>query len=480
MDDNGTIWNFHDSGAPSGDAPPPPFEPPTEPAGGAVTIHDDQVAHAIQASRDTIVSLHPDLGLVIGESLHGDAGSANNLCILIGTVTREYRRNRQDRGKGAVPRAEGEARTVRTALGTTESLLRLEVQEVLSDGVGAALAHYSMPLNVSAKLAATDVFTDGQRIAIGGPLRMERTYDVRFAAGDLDLGLPAWTLRLDVISMQALTDDSDMPDGSWVQLEGEIEDDAMVRFRPIGPMAAAPFASVRLRCRQPLRGGFAGSRAQFQSSVIVPLEISLDGGVAQVGALLKRGNRVRIEGRLAPYQVRRNPEAPTRASTRQRETAALLQDALARTETRLRAEGGDDRRVRAAKQRLLTSTQLTVSVGYVELRHGTELTDAQIAELIASRPRRARPSRQGDHTTEGELDRAVVTAALDAATNAKLGLGGSDLLAVEASGGAPLDENAATVKSVRPRRRARELTIADGNLRPRPEPGDEDGRADDA
>src|SRR5262249_54286823 len=153
--------------------------------------------------------------------------------------------------------------------------------------------------------------------------------------------------------------------------------DPMVRFRPIGPMAVAPFASVRLRCRQPLRGGFAGSRAQFQSSVIIPLEAPLDGEVAQVGALLKRGNKVRIEGRLAPYQVRRNPDAPARASTRQRETAALLQAALARTETRLRAAGNDDRQIRAAKQRLLTSTQLTVSVGYVELRHGTELTDTQ-------------------------------------------------------------------------------------------------------
>ena len=45
------------------------------------------------------------------------------------------------------------------------------------------------------------------------------------------------------------------------------------------------------------------------------------------------------------------------------------------------------------KQRLLTDTQLAVSIGYVALLHGTALDEEQIAELIVTRPRRVRAPR---------------------------------------------------------------------------------------
>jgi hypothetical protein len=467
MDDNGNIWNFRDSAGPAAlpltveHAGAASLMPPVA-VGADLGAHHDSIAHEINLMHDhaMAVSLHPNLRLVITRSLHGDAEIANNLCIVVGTVTREYWPNRPNRHKSSAAPTQNDARTVRTPLGTTETLLRLEVQEVLGDGTGAALTSYSIPLNVNARLAASDVFADGQRIAICGPLRLERTYDPRFAADDLDPGLPAWKLRPDVITMQPLPDDADIPDGSWVQLEGEVEDEPIVRLRPIGPLATISFASVRLRCRTPLRGGFSGSQARFQSSVIVPLEVPLDGGLAHAGALLKRGNQVRIEGRLTSYQMRRAPEVSETAPARRKESAALLRDALARTEARVRSAGGDDRRVRAAKQQLLTGTQLTVSVGYVELRHGTELTDDQIAELIASRPRRVRTPRTGERSLEPEPDSDRITTALDTATSSKLG---GDGVRVDASADMPLADDAAALKRERPRRRGRALGTGRGS-----------------
>lgn len=219
MDDNRSFWNEVAPAAMS-DAGSQP-DSTISPTLGAVE-HADRATHTTN-SYDSVVSLHPDVRLALVESLHGDAGSANNLCILVGTVTREYQRNRRGSGQNTLSQGAENARTVRTPLGMTESMLRLEVQEVWGDGLNTALTSYSMPLYVSAKLAATGVFVDGQRVAISGPLRMERTYDLRFAMHDLDPGLPAWTLRLDAVGIQPLAEDSDILDGSWVQLEGEIE-----------------------------------------------------------------------------------------------------------------------------------------------------------------------------------------------------------------------------------------------------------------
>jgi hypothetical protein len=326
------------------------------------------------------VALRADLQLMIDHHLHGDAVETGNLCVIVGRLTREvYRAGRQ----------RGERRTAMTPLGSVQSLLRLDVQEILGEAGDAALEPYSMRLNVSARLLESGLFQDGQRIALAGPIRLERTYDARFATDDLDPGLPVWGLHLDVLSVQSVFDDT-TPDGSLVRLEGEIDGEPLIRLRPIGPGVLAPFASVRLRYRKPLRGAFARSKAQYSSSVLIPLEVPLDGGLPDAGALLKSGNTVRIEGRIAPYLVRRSPSVSERATLRQRETAARFADALSRVEEQMRAQGGTDltRRISAAKRRMLNTMQLVVSVGYVELSRGTPLADEQIAELIQTRPRR--------------------------------------------------------------------------------------------
>lgn len=270
-------------------------------------------------------------------------------------------------------------------------------------------------------------------MAISGPLRLERSYDRLFATDDLDAGLGVWETRLDAITVQAIADD--VPDGSWVQLEGQIDDAPIIRSRPIGPQAFVPFASVRVRYCRPLRGAFARSKARYATSVIVPLEVALDGMVEHAGALLKAGNLVRVEGRLAPYVYRRRYADPRVAA------------ALTRLEATVRARGGPhlERRLRAAQQRLLTVVQMAVGVGYVELRQGSEPTDDEIAQLIAERPRRVRqPDREGRSTQTAE-DQTSITAALDQATSTTLGEPDAE----------PAPGEAATVDRVRPRRRAR-------------------------
>jgi hypothetical protein len=397
MDDTQTIWNFREPAA----TRTPQAE---DVASAAIQRHVVAVTATSQSSaaitqtstpphEQTAVSLHPEQQQPINERLHSDAEAARNLCMVVGTLTQEYWGDARNRH--ATPNDERDARTVRTPLGTMATKLHMDVQEVLTDGAATAFMSYHVPLNVPPRLAEAAVFADNERVTVSGSLRMERSDDERFATDDLDPGQATWQLRLSVISIQPLSETSPMPDGSWVQLEGEIEDEPIVRLRPIGPQATIPFASVRLRCRIPLRGGFTRSQSRYHSSVMIPLEVPLDGSFAHAGALLKRGNAVQVDGRLTAYEFRRRADAPEGAPERRRELAARVHDALTRAEARVRHNCGNDGRVRAAKQRLLSDTQLAVSVGYVELQHGTELGEEQIADLIATRPRRAAPSRAG-------------------------------------------------------------------------------------
>jgi hypothetical protein len=455
MDDTQTIWNFREPAATR--------TPQTEEAtSAAIQRHVVAVAAASESGaaiaqtstplqEPTAVSLHPEQQQQINERLHNDAEAARNLCMVVGTLTREYWGDARD--QPAAEKDERDARRVRTPLGTMATKLHMDVQEVLTDGVATSFMSYRLPLNVPPRLAEAAVFADNERVTVSGSLRMERSYDERFAADDLDPGQATWTLRLYAISIQPLSEASPMPDGSWVQIEGEIDDEPIVRLRPIGPQATIPFASVSLRCRIPMRNGFTRSHSQYHSSVIIPLEVPLDGSLAHAGALLKRGNRVQVDGRLTAYEFRRRADAPEGAPERRRELAARVHDALTRAEARVRHNGGNDGRVRAAKQRLLSDSQLAVSVGYVELQHGTELDEEQIVELIATRPRRVRAPQTDARTAAPEPEPEQITAELDLATNAKLGE--ADALAEHVE--EHVDEQAPSEASTRrPRRRPRE------------------------
>jgi hypothetical protein len=411
-------------------ASPPLVPAPEEAALGGDTSGVRQHAKTI--------SLHPGLWLLIEDNLRGAALDAHNLCVVIGTAKRDCWKD-------------GTERTTQTPFGSTQAAFWLDVQEAVGDESGAALTSYRLPLNVSSRLLETGVLIDGQRVAVSGPLRLERIYDRQFASDDLDPGLPVWDIRLDAITVQAITTDA-IPDGSWVQLEGEVNGDPKIRFRAIGPREVVPFASVRLRNRRPLRGAFGKSKAVYSTSVLIPLEVALDGIVEQAGALLLNDNLVRIEGRLAPYEIHRRPADQQRPPAPQRSTPQRVAEALSRLETQMRAQGGAhlDRRIRAAKQRMLTTVQRAVSVGYVELHHGTPLTDDEIGALVATRPRRA-PRPRGDGRVV-EPEDAEVRAALDEATSAA----SSALLA---SSDEPPARAAETQARSRPRRRIHDQAV---------------------
>src|SRR5690606_36340126 len=124
-------------------------------------------------------------------------------------------------------------------------------------------------------------------------------------------------------------------------------------------------------------------------------------------------------------------------------------DALSRVEEQMRAQGGAeiDRRIGAAKRRMLTSVQLVVRVGYVALQRGTALNDEQIAELIQARPRRTRQSQPAGQPLEQDVA-TDATSQLDAATLAAFDTPEADT---------------AQPSRIRPRRRTRELAAADSD-----------------
>jgi hypothetical protein len=369
-----------------------------------------------------MTSLHPALRRIVDDALHGAGADASNLCVVIGTLIQSRWRD-------------GTVRTTQTPVGGRQAVFTLAVQEVVGDETGAALSNYQMPLAFSTRLLESGPFVaDGQRIAVCGPLRLERSYDQNFARDDLDAGLPVWRIRLDPITVQAVADD--MPDGSWVQLEGEIAGTPIIRHRPIGPRISLPFASIHLRYQRRLDSPFVRDRAKHPTTSIIPLEAPLDGLIEQAGALLRNANQVRVEGRLTPYAFRRRPADPQVAA------------ALARLAASMRARGGPrlDARIRSAQQRLLNVVEIVAGVGYVERRQGSVLTDEEIAQLIAERPRRVHMPGTAERLERDEPDSAIITQALDTATNAALGKMASNL-----SG-----NGAGATTHPRPRRRVRE------------------------
>ncbi len=366
--------------APAPGAPPPPVDDPTHRTG---------------------VALHPRLHLALDELLDAEGGQTHNLAILVGRVRRVPARRRVDETR---PRADAAAgRYQITDYGVREDLFRLEIQEVAGEALDSAITSHSMELAISHRLLESGLFADGQRLAICGPLRMERTYDARFATAASDPGRPDWTTKLEVLTMLPVDDTT--PDGSGV---------------------FEPFATVRLRCRRQLRSGIGRSRAVFTSSTVLPLEVPLSGDLAQAGALLRHGNTVHIHGRLLHYRYQLPVRAPANiaAHADRKGVQDVLDDIAASARSRLeqRQPGADatafEREVRRAQQRFLTIIKPTIEVGYVVLQHGTALSDTEIAELITHW--RPRPTSDQAAPRSAAVPPALDTAAaaLDTATTA--------------------------------------------------------------
>src|SRR6185436_2160660 len=192
-----------------------------------------------------------------------------------------------------------------TNLGDQQHIYRLSVYEELGAETGVARECYRMRLGISQPIhdRYESLLVDDGRVVIVGPLRMEPTYDPRFATDELDAGRKTWAIQLDVIDVAPA--DADAPDYSQVQLVGVVEEPPIIRQRAIGQYASVPFASVLLRNRVQLRGAAPRTRATYSQTTIVPLMVRLDGSLTDAAALLKKGNEVSIEGRLLPYDYRR-------------------------------------------------------------------------------------------------------------------------------------------------------------------------------
>jgi hypothetical protein len=422
-------------------------------AASLVVAPDASAAQPAQAGTllTSTVALHPRLRLALDELLDaGQVQTTHNLAILIGRVWHIAARRPR-------PGTEANAAAGRYQISdyeVREDLFRLEIQEVAGDALDSAITSYSMELAISHRLLESGLFVDGQRLAICGPLRMERTYDPRFATAATDPGRPDWTTKLEVLSMLAV--DETTPDGSFVELIGVVEGEPRIRREMVGAGAFEPFATVRLRCRRQLRSGIGRSRAVFSTSTVLPLEVALNGDLNDAGALLRAGNMVHIHGRLVQYRYQLPVRAPSNTAARadRKGIQDILNEIAATARARLeqRQPGADavavEREVRRAQQRFLTVMKPTIEVGYVELQHGTALTDTEIAELIAHwRPGPA-SDRTRSHGDRIPSDQNTVADGLDEATAAAFR---------PEPAAAPLP-----VAPVRPRRRSREEEASAG------------------
>ena len=376
-------------------APPEILGAPTVLQGDATDAYDDASGYN---ALPLTTSIHPGMRLLISNLLSGQVADASNLCTVIGRV--EYRQRGGQRARHQTI----DPRTRRTPLGSTQYTIHLAVEEVLGDMAGsAALSAYALELGISARLFNPELFADGQRVAISGPLRFVRDFDTRFAADDVSRGLEEWDVQIDVLTAQAAADD--LPDGSLVQLTGTVRGLPKLRREQIGPRAYTEFATVDLEYRRQVRTPFQRSQAVFSEVTRIPLSVPLDGSLEHAEALLRNGNQVRIEGRVAPYTFYRNLA---------RDTTGQQRALLAQAHTRLDAPTPQDlaRRQAGLTRQFLNPTYVAVQVGFVALLSGDERDIAEMRSLRAASDASRRQARPADRARPLRTP-AAVAAALD-------------------------------------------------------------------
>ncbi len=272
---------------------------------------------------------------------------------------------------------------------------RLLLQIAEEDG-----AVYTLPLDVPsalpehhALLAALHV---GDRVRVVGRLRMDSTYDRRFATTANPDGRPTTQVLVAVQHLAAATD-ADI-DGSWAHLVGCISVPPSIRRHEQAPDDAVARTSLVVEWNEPSRR--AGSRQQITRIDRVPLDVPL--AVTGSDNALRAGNRVRIEGRLEPFQRRLRPDAN-----------AVVQQHLATLQTQWQADTATlspperTRREREQVQqlrRLQSEQRLRVRAGYIALLDGTPLSvdaaqAAHAAWVTQQQQRRARRSSAPGDTT---------------------------------------------------------------------------------
>jgi len=399
---------------------------------------------------------------------HGSTGPhgvprSKNLTLLVGTV--RVRTNRR-----------GQTQRTVTDLGAVSYRYELSINELFASPTGVAYETYRFPFSMPDAVftRCRDLLTDGQRIAILGPIALDVSYDPRFQTDAFDAGLRTWAVQMDLLDVRAVGDD--VPDMAWVQLEGEVIDRPRIITHRYGDRREMidRYASINLRCRELL----AGPRGAATRAVtrVVPIEVLIDPHeeiIAASDALLRPGNLVRIEGRFSPstYQIRGTQRAQPGTPPEAQPPAGEIAQALERTRSTMIARNSDlrdqteryqqsvqalqernrtraaegkpslplpnaparplsdtalEQRILQAQRRLLTGTRIRVEVGYVELLRGTPIDAATRAHFIAEREaeerarqaRRTAPTaRSGSSVAAAHMpDQAAREAALDQAS----------------------------------------------------------------
>ncbi len=219
---------------------------------------------------------------------------SKNLTVLIGTV-RVFGPQR------------GGPRRITTRLGATEYRYELQINEVVGDDTAVARSSYSLPMTMSdaVRTRYEHLLVDGQRVALLGPLGMEEYYDQRYQRDAYDAGRRTWDIRIDVLGVQEIGDA--VPDTAWVQLEGEVVDRPRIYARQYGERRdlVERYAGVTLRYREVLAGPYGLAVRPVVKSIPVEVLITAEEELIPASdALLRPGNKVRIEGRLSPATFR--------------------------------------------------------------------------------------------------------------------------------------------------------------------------------
>ena len=213
---------------------------------------------------------------------------SKNLAVLVGAVR-------------VMTTRRGDEQRVVTNFGAIEYRYELSINEVIGDEHGASRTSYHLPITMSDAVRSHygHLLQDGQRIALLGPLGLEEFYDGRFQRDAYDAGRRNWDIRLDVLQVQEIGDE--VPDMAWVQLEGEVVERPRVFARQYGEQRGLVehYARVTLRYREVLAGAFGRAVRPVVKAVPVEVLIAPDEEIIPLSdALLRPGNKVRIEGRV--------------------------------------------------------------------------------------------------------------------------------------------------------------------------------------
>ena len=392
----------------------------------------EEIKKAADKSATNAAAQHGANGLVLPDSvalmldtaLSGDKAPSGtpgldgrprskNLAVLVGTVR-------------VMTTARGDDQRVVTNLGAVEYRYELSINEVIGDETGAARTSYHLPITMSDAVRSRyqHLLQDGQRIALLGPLGMEEFYDRRFQRDAYDAGRRTWDIRIDVLSVQEA--DENLPDMAWVQLEGEVVERPRIYARQYGEQRGLveQYASVTLRYREVLAAAYGRAVRPVVKSVPVEVLVASDEEIIMNSdALLRPGNKVRIEGRLSPAVFRlgrrameddtvkgaldrtrtqfeaRNADMEQQMDT-YRQQRQLTQERNARDgrQSQLPAaprqqplnQDALEQRIARAQQRLLTGRRVRVEVGYVELLHGEAVRPDDRTRLIVEGEERRR------------------------------------------------------------------------------------------